>query len=95
MNCCHLQTEQKPRRRWPGAGGFVGSGTLLLLLPKCPLCIAAYLTVWTGASVAISLATHLRPLLEILFTVSLLLFVMRFVSLRAKKLERTEAIKQK
>ncbi len=95
MNCCHVQTEQKLRRRWwHGAGGCAGSGALLLLLPKCPLCVAAYVAVWTGAGVAMPIAARLRSFLEILFTVSLLLFVMRFVSLRAKKLEKTEAIKQ-
>ena len=55
----------------------MGSGTLLILLPKCPMCIAAYLTLWTGAGVAMSVAMHLRPMLEILFIASALLLVVR------------------
>ena len=30
--------------------------------PKCPKCIAAYLTLWRGAGVAMSVAMHLRPM---------------------------------
>jgi hypothetical protein len=39
------------------------------------MCIAAYLTLWTGACVAMSVAMHLRPMLEILFIASALLLV--------------------
>jgi high-affinity Fe2+/Pb2+ permease len=39
------------------------------------MCIAAYLTLWTGASVAMSVATYLRPMLAILFFASALLLV--------------------
>ena len=45
----------------------MGSSTLLILLPKCPMCIAASLTLWTGAGVAMSVAMHLCPMLEMLF----------------------------
>jgi hypothetical protein len=55
----------------------MGSGTLLILLPKCPVCILAYLTLWTGAGVAMSVAMHPRPMLEILFSASALLLVVR------------------
>jgi len=76
MNCCNAQTEQRPQQSWwQGASRCVGSGTLLVLLPKCPLCIAAYLSAWTGASVAMSVATHLRPLLALFFAASVLLLV--------------------
>jgi hypothetical protein len=53
----------------------VGSGTLLILLPKCPMCIAAYLGLWMGADVAMSVAMHRRHVREILFTASALLLV--------------------
>ena len=85
MNCCYPQTEQKSQRKWwRSASGCVGSGTLLVLLPKCPMCIAAYLALWTGASVAMPIATRLRPLLEIVFAASAMLLLARYVAIRAR-----------
>jgi hypothetical protein len=78
MNCCNADTERRPRRAWwRNVSGCVGSGALLVMLPKCPMCIAAYLTLWTGARVPMSVAMHLRPMLEILFIASALLLVVR------------------
>src|SRR6185295_1712280 len=86
MNCCHAQTGRKPRQGWwRGASGCVGSGALLVLLPKCPLCIAAFLALWTGAGVAVSVATHLRPALEILFVASAALLLVRCVLVRPSR----------
>jgi hypothetical protein len=83
MTCCTAQKEQRSRRRgWRSAGGTIGSGTLLLLLPKCPMCIAAYLTVLTGAGVAMPLASHLCLVLEIIFALSVLLLLARYGALR-------------
>jgi hypothetical protein len=62
----------------------VGSGALLVLLPKCPLCLAAYLTLWTGASVAMPVAMHLRPMVAILFFASTLLLVVRWAAVRMR-----------
>jgi len=77
MNCCNAQRGRPQHGLWHGASRCVGSGALLLLLPKCPMCIAAYLTLWTGASVAMSVATHLRPMLAILFLASTFFLVVR------------------
>ena len=76
MRCCKVQTG---RRWWQGTSGCLGSGAVLLLLPKCPLCIAAYLTLWTGASVAVPVAMHLRPMMAILFLASALLLGFRLL----------------
>jgi len=81
MNCCHVETGQRPRRSlWRSASGGVGSGILLVLLPKCPLCIAAYLALWTGASVAVPIATRLHPMLEIVFAASVALMLVRWMA---------------
>jgi hypothetical protein len=92
-NCCRLQTERKPQRSWSrSAGGCLGSGALLLFLPKCPMCIAAYLAFGTGASVAMPLATGLRPMLEIVFTVLAALLLARHVAMRVRtKFDRQDA----
>ncbi|WP_263417800.1 hypothetical protein [Terriglobus albidus] len=66
------------RRWWKNAGASAGSGVLLLLLPKCPFCIAAYLAVWMGGGAAMSIATQARPVLELLFAASLILLAVRF-----------------
>jgi hypothetical protein len=85
MNCCKVQTGQRPQHRWwHGTGGCVGSGALLVLLPKCPMCIAAYLTLCTGAGVAMPVATHLRPMAAVLFCASALFLAVRLVASRTR-----------
>jgi hypothetical protein len=61
----------------------VSSGVLLVLLPKCPMCLAAYLALWTGAGVAMGVATHARLLLEIVFAASVIVLLVR-VTMRAR-----------
>jgi hypothetical protein len=43
--------------------GSLLPGALLLLLPKCPLCLAAWLTVATGISISAGAAVWLREIL--------------------------------
>jgi hypothetical protein len=85
MNCCKVLTGRRPQHSWwHGTSGCVGSGALLVLLPKCPMCIAAYLTLWTGAGVAMPVATHLRPMAATLFIVSALFLAVRLVAVRTR-----------
>jgi hypothetical protein len=81
VNCCKIQPVRRSRHlSWQGTSGCVSSGALLLLLPKCPICIVVYLTLWTGAGVAMPVATHLRPLAAALFCASALFLVIRLVA---------------
>jgi hypothetical protein len=58
--------------------GAVASGLALALLPKCPLCLAAYLTVLgLGTGAAASLAQVLHPLTALVAVLVLALFVVR------------------
>jgi len=51
---------------------------MLLLLPKCPACIAAYLALFAGAGVASAIAPYLRMLVAVGFVVSCVFVALRF-----------------
>lgn len=51
--CC-----SRPRGRT--VMGWLLPATILTALPKCPLCIAAYLAIATGFQVSISTAAYIR-----------------------------------
>jgi hypothetical protein len=53
---------------------------LLALLPKCPLCLAAYLGLWMGASWAMPLAREAKPVLLAVFAVSVIALLVRFAA---------------
>jgi Flp pilus assembly protein TadB len=65
-----------------GAGWTIPS-FLLILIPKCPACLAAYLALITGAGLSITVAVQIRNTLIILCLVSLSYIVFKLF-LRAR-----------
>lgn len=83
--CCAVPRRSGRARRWFGAGGSIGPGVLLILLPKCPACVAAYVAVWTGAGIAAPIAGSLRWVLAGMFVVSVGFVVGSWVAGRRRR----------
>ncbi len=64
--CAGGRQNSRLARRLSRAAGSILPGAALALLPKCPLCLAAWLTVATGIGVSAAVAALVRNLLLIL-----------------------------
>jgi hypothetical protein len=65
--CCQ---QIKARR----LAGWLLPGGLLVLMPKCPVCLAAYVAIFTGAGLSMAVAQGLRAVVIAGFVVLLLVF---------------------
>lgn len=63
-------------RRGISASAWLLPGGLLVLMPKCPVCFAAYIALFTGVGISIPAASGLRLFLIVACGVSLLLLAL-------------------
>ena len=86
--CCVVASDRKTRTRVRRVREIVAwalPSAILMLLPKCPVCLAAHVTLWTGLGLSLSTATYLRWVLLFLCVASLLFLIV-------KRLDRMGAI---
>jgi hypothetical protein len=78
--CCAAANNRKAPtwvRRVREILAWVYPSAILMLVPKCPACLAAYVTLWTGFGLSISTATYLRWVLLFLCVASLLFLIVK------------------
>ena len=80
--CCDAASDRATPtslRRVREIFGWVLPGAILVLLPKCPACLVAYVTLWTGLGLSFSAATYLRWVLLLVGIASLLFLIVKRV----------------
>jgi len=72
-------------RQLPGAAASLTPGAALLLLPKCPLCVAAWLTAATGIGIPLAAAAYIRGLIVVFWIAVAALWSVRIIRLRGER----------
>ena len=66
-------------RRCVDVAGYVVPASILALLPKCPVCVAAYVALATGLGISVTAASYLRTGVIMACVATLLVVVVRTV----------------
>jgi hypothetical protein len=72
--CCENSRSGTFARRCLDIVGWLAPSILLVFMPKCPACFAAYVAIGTGLGISFATAVHLRLLFITLAVGSLILF---------------------
>ena len=95
LHCCQMKPDTcrdaHQRRTWSHrareVAGWIVPGALLALMPKCPMCLAAYVALCSGVTISCSSAHLLMRTLTALCLGTLAICVVRrVVSFRQNKL---------
>jgi hypothetical protein len=86
-NCCDSATRDRgnvprPESRWrrgSAIAAWVFPGATLALLPKCPVCLAAYVALASGIGISIQSAAVLRTSLLVLSIATLLCLALKYL----------------
>lgn len=78
-------------RHCTGIARWMGPGIILALMPKCPMCLAGYIALWTGIGLSTPAAARLRTTLIVLCTVSLLILAARHAQRLARSFRGSRA----
>jgi hypothetical protein len=82
--CCTGEgPSRRLARRLSGAAASILPGAVLVLLPKCPLCLAAWFTVVTGIALPAATAARVRGLIVVFWAAAVALAATQIVRRRA------------
>ena len=61
MAACPCQCREKAKpRRWSRGLTWLAPTVVLALTPKCPACVVAYVAIFTGLGMSLTVATYVR-----------------------------------
>jgi hypothetical protein len=83
-HCCAGEgRSRRLARQLSAAAATLLPGAVLLLLPKCPLCLAAWLALVTGAGVSAAAAARVRGLILVFWVLAVALAAAQIIRRRA------------
>jgi hypothetical protein len=77
--CCTGGGPSRRLARHFGAASSILPGGVLMLLPKCPMCLAAWLAFAAGTGVSAATATRVRGLIVVFWVAALAIAAARII----------------